>query len=731
MVNFQFIKADGTQITKSFSVQPVNYPKISGNYIVSGDAITSSNAPASLNLVGNNIYKVENNLSATHPNTWYISSSASTFTVISGSNISSSMCATTFNLEDIITNPLSIDMVEIAPINKNVVWSGSFVLYSPLVYTTDSTGSFVVSLVQQPYEITLKGIHRDTVFQILPSGSSCNAKDVIVTDSFVSNHITVKSSANYAYTADASDARYARSGSSGGSSVSCSYANTASYADTSSVSHGISYPNNTATISAAALLITSSIGGTQIKSDSQIYISNDPVLQGFSTRDIVVIADLDLELKATNGNVKLHGTNVSTIADSAITMQSTDNTTITSNDALILGGQGISILAGTDGLTIGQNVADTSTIFFDGVTGIITIDSPDDFNINATTFINQSLTVNAPVTINEQLIATGITSSLKGTASFAKSASIAINALFASASVFATQSLNATSSISASYVSGSYGIVNQFTASSIKTGNIVNDSTLTLNTSNEGSISIASDGAMNFTTNNEHAITITSDGGISLNSNNGNDVTITSAANITANASNGVTINGGTGGLTIGQNAADTTTMFFDGVTGDLTLSSADGIFDVECNAIFNGFSTFTNPVLITSTLSATGSLNGTATSSSYATSSYNGAFAWANFGVNGTTLTTNASRNLTLTRMSGGLYGCKFNTPATNVFYMVMFNGITGSTAAVAAAQPTSSMGAVLGNQGTTAFTMSVCTATSAIVRADCWSGSIAVFGF
>jgi hypothetical protein len=160
------------------------------------------------------------------------------------------------------------------------------------------------------------------------------------------------------------------------------------------------------------------------------------------------------------------------------------------------------------------------------------------------------------------------------------------------------------------------------------------------------------------------------------------------------------------GNLYIGNISPTKNLYFFAGGyvnTSSLTLSSS-GLFTIP-----NG--------------SITGSILG---SSSYSTSSYNGALAWGNFTIVGTTLTSNITRNLTISRIGTGLYGFKFSTSASNIFYIPSFNGMTGSNAA-----PTASIGTMI-NQNTSSFSMSVVTLSSSIItRADCQSGSISIFGF
>ncbi len=129
----------------------------------------------------------------------------------------------------------------------------------------------------------------------------------------------------------------------------------------------------------------------------------------------------------------------------------------------------------------------------------------------------------------------------------------------------------------------------------------------------------------------------------------------------------------------------------------------------------------------VNSTNATVATTAGSATSASYATGSYNGALAYAAFGVIGTTITPYITRNLTITRLSAGLYGFKFTTPA--VQYGVLFTGNSGSIG-TPATNVTASIGAVV-SQLTQSFSMSIAASTSPLIRADCVSGSVIVYGF
>jgi hypothetical protein len=222
MTNFNFITADGNTLSGSFNIVPINYPTISSSFILTGEVITSSLSPVSLSLA-DNTYKVEYNNKNTS-NNWYVKTISGSIYSVSGSSITSASVVT-FNLANHISNPLAVRTVDIVPINKNTLFNGSFVSQEKVTYTTDNNGSLTVSLIQQPYTVNLNGKNKYISFNILPSGSSCNAKDVIVSNTSTIPVITPINISQFGYTAQVSDLRYALSGSIGTSS----YAITASY----------------------------------------------------------------------------------------------------------------------------------------------------------------------------------------------------------------------------------------------------------------------------------------------------------------------------------------------------------------------------------------------------------------------------------------------------------------------------------------------------------------------
>jgi hypothetical protein len=244
-MTFQFINADGSSVTSSFSFQPIIYPLTNGSYRVLADVINSSVAPATFSLV-DNIYKIENNGESS--NDWYINQSGS---VISGSTSSGSLVNVTFNLENstgISNLPIYFSLT---PINKNIGFidvSGSkfLVTGNRIDCVTDLTGSLTIPLVpNQPYKIKYVGKIKNCIDRILPTTDS-NVNDCIVQSSMVSQTITPQNNSLYSYTAAASDLRY----------QSASYAISASYApsqfiDTSSLVDTITFNSYTSSNDAA------------------------------------------------------------------------------------------------------------------------------------------------------------------------------------------------------------------------------------------------------------------------------------------------------------------------------------------------------------------------------------------------------------------------------------------------------------------------------------------------
>ena len=227
-IKFNFITIDGNAVNSPFSLQPINYPLINGEYTVTGDVITSSFSPSTINLIPNT-YKIGCNVSSS--NDWFISSSANTYVLLGGSTISSSRCNVYFDVQNSTYISGAVSM-SISPLNKNTIYvynnTSSFVLGDTLNYITNNNGYLACSLISQPYVVSFKGNTQNTSFTFYPTGSG-NANKVMIQNNNVSNIIIPSNSALYSYTAQASDAKYiAVLGSS------ASYANTASYAATAS-----------------------------------------------------------------------------------------------------------------------------------------------------------------------------------------------------------------------------------------------------------------------------------------------------------------------------------------------------------------------------------------------------------------------------------------------------------------------------------------------------------------
>lgn len=226
MQTFNFKLVDGTAVTSSFAIVPINFPNVSSSYLVNGDILTSSVAPTSFNLVPN-VFKVELNKGAS--NNWYISSSTTTTTasaaIVSGSYSTGSLCSVSFNNIDNGHNLDAGKTISIKPVRKNVGFADSFILEDTVYHVTDATGSLVVSLVPQTYSVQYHGNFRTEPYSIyIPNSGSVNAKDCLVTSTNVARVITSKNSADFAYTAQASDARYLSNALTVSSSVSASHA---------------------------------------------------------------------------------------------------------------------------------------------------------------------------------------------------------------------------------------------------------------------------------------------------------------------------------------------------------------------------------------------------------------------------------------------------------------------------------------------------------------------------
>lgn len=232
-VNFDFCRADGQQVSGSFNLVPISYPVVHGHYMVDGEPMTLT-ASTTQSIV-ENYYKVELNNSTT--NDWYIYPAGiypyGAANIYSGSYSTGSLCQVAFSLSNHVLNTSSVNSVIIKPVNPNIGFNNCFVTEEALSFTPVN-GNFSCSLVPQAYHVTLKGDKKNTKFNILvPASSSAPAEELIVTTNSVASTINITNQALFAYTAEASDARYLVIDNSG-SAVSSSYAKTASWATNAS-----------------------------------------------------------------------------------------------------------------------------------------------------------------------------------------------------------------------------------------------------------------------------------------------------------------------------------------------------------------------------------------------------------------------------------------------------------------------------------------------------------------
>ncbi len=204
---FNFILGNGTLITQSFDIRPINYPLASGSFIIPSDPITGSIPPTSLDIPAN-AYKIQCNLEAT--NDWYInlttgSNGTASYSIVSGSLYSGSYCSVIFD----ILNTWKGTSIDLQPAYKNVGWNNYFVLGDTFPITC-SNNTATCNLIQGlTYKGWIRGTIKDTPFSILPSGSSGYASNMLVTSQYVSKIITPQNQGQYGYTAQSSDARFA------------------------------------------------------------------------------------------------------------------------------------------------------------------------------------------------------------------------------------------------------------------------------------------------------------------------------------------------------------------------------------------------------------------------------------------------------------------------------------------------------------------------------------------
>ena len=287
------IPCNKTQYTSSFSIQPVIYPSVPNTPVmVMGDPYTQSNAstPVTLALYPN-VYKIENNKEST--NTWFIQTVGSTnptasANIVSGSYFSSSLSNVYFDLQNLVGTPFItvtgsnftnvINTIQIKPLLKNVGWNDSFIFNDRLIYNITSSTGVTIALVQMPYEVIFYGNVKNTPFKIWPTGTSCNASDVIVTNTNISALITPQNSAQFGYTAQASDARYIQFGGSIANAVSASYAKSASWAPSTGGGNSISASWASQSLSASVLYnptaFIDAVGNASFAYDGIVFDSN-------------------------------------------------------------------------------------------------------------------------------------------------------------------------------------------------------------------------------------------------------------------------------------------------------------------------------------------------------------------------------------------------------------------------------------------------------------------------
>ena len=211
-VNIQFCKIDGASQTGSFSLVPVTIPKVNGSYLAVGCPLDYTTSPTNSLVLVDNVYKVEKNTS-TFANTWYVNQANSgslAAQIVSGSYITSSLVSVSFSLQEHNLVP-EVSTFSIRPVEKNIGWSGSFVSGEKLSCTTDTNGYFTTSLIPSlTYEVVVAGHKKNTLFYIKPQAgvSPQDSSAILVTTQSVASQITPQNKVLYAYTAEASDARY-------------------------------------------------------------------------------------------------------------------------------------------------------------------------------------------------------------------------------------------------------------------------------------------------------------------------------------------------------------------------------------------------------------------------------------------------------------------------------------------------------------------------------------------
>ena len=298
-MTFNFKTFDGAILSGSFNIIPVNYPGTNNNSILTGDVITSSISPATL-VLADDVFKVEYNDQQTS-NTWYVQqSSGIVITPLSCSVISASLCNVYFNLADFNLNSLNGRTVKVTPLNSSTVdLNGNYISKESITYTADANGCFTALMLPQVYIVRVQSKIKETVFQILPTGSTCNAKDVMVNGYVKTTSIPPVNNTQVSYTCQASDLRYIQPGQMVSSSISASWAPSQTV-DTSSMSVASAsyvpnlYPQvaqvtvpSASWVSASAFITTaqtasyvtaSNVVGTVLNSRSASYLSGSTAI---------------------------------------------------------------------------------------------------------------------------------------------------------------------------------------------------------------------------------------------------------------------------------------------------------------------------------------------------------------------------------------------------------------------------------------------------------------------
>jgi hypothetical protein len=440
MTQFNFIQADGTQTTSSFSWKPVNYPIFVGNNHTNADVETSSVSPQSITLVPN-FYKVE--LLNETDSVWYITTdSTGSVTPVSGSTLlTGSFCAVTWQPISSNYSSSTNTKITIQPIYGGYYYSGSFVLQDTLTYTTDSNGSLTVNLLPIQYKVTEWGNVKNTKYVIQPSGSVANVNTIMIQSSFVSVQITPQNQAQYSYPAAVTDLRYIQVG---GAINSASFALSSSYATTSSVSL------NSVSSSWAPFQVSSSYATTASYSNTSTSASWAP----FQTSGSY----------ATTSSYS----NTSTSASNATSASFAVNSTNAVN---------ASVASGV------SNGSTANVSGFNGV-GISSAIGP----VVITPGSGGSISLSGPTTA-QTINATAVTSSLFGTASVALNSLNTVSSSYANTSSVAINALKA-NVVSSSVATGIYAASGDVVLTSVGNGIKINSNSDATISSTSGNVTV-------------------------------------------------------------------------------------------------------------------------------------------------------------------------------------------------------------------------------------------------